>query len=170
MNEQLKTIEEAMQNCRRCKLCQTRRHVVFGEGSHEAKLMFIGEGPGEQEDHTGRPFVGPAGQLLDKMIAAIGLKREEVYIANVVKCRPPGNADPAEVYAEACLPYLRAQVRLIHPKVIVCLGRIAMRYVLKEIAPMSRVHGKIYEKKDFSMIPTYHPSALLRNPELKKAA
>ena len=164
-----KVREEAMQ-CTKCALAQTRRHVVFGEGNLQAKLMFVGEGPGATEDETGRPFVGPAGQLLDKMLAAIDLKREDVYIANIVKCRPPGNADPRPEYAEQCIGYLREQVRFIHPRVLVLLGRIAVQNLLKIQSGIGRIHGQVYERKGFLFVPTYHPSALLRNPELKRAA
>ena len=170
MYSSLREVYEAVSNCRKCALCDTRTNTVFGEGSLRAKLMFIGEGPGYQEDMQGRPFVGPAGQLLDKMIAAIGLSREEVYIANVVKCRPPGNADPRPEFAQACLPYLREQVRHIQPKVIVCLGRIAMQYVLKETAGITRMHGQVFQKKSFYIVPTFHPAALLRDESKKKLA
>lgn len=156
--------------CTKCALAQTRKHVVFGEGSFRAKVMFVGEGPGATEDETGRPFVGPAGQLLDRMLSAIDLQRQEVYIANIVKCRPPGNADPRPEYAEQCIGYLREQVRFIHPKVIVLLGRIAVQNLLKIQSGIGRIHGQIYERKGFYFVPTYHPSALLRNPELKRAA
>ena len=164
-----KVREEAMQFTK-CALAQTRRHVVFGEGNLQAKLMLVGEGPGATEDETGRPFVGPAGQLLDKMLAAIDLKREDVYIANIVKCRPPGNADPRPEYAEQCIGYLREQVRFIHPRVLVLLGRIAVQNLLKIQSGIGRIHGQVYERKGFLFVPTYHPSALLRNPELKRAA
>ena len=164
-----KVREEAMQSTK-CALAQTRRHVVFGEGNLQAKLMLVGEGPGATEDETGRPFVGPAGQLLDKMLAAIDLKREDVYIANIVKCRPPGNADPRPEYAEQCIGYLREQVRFIHPRVLVLLGRIAVQNLLKIQSGIGRIHGQVYERKGFLFVPTYHPSALLRNPELKRAA
>lgn len=170
MYDSLKQVYHEVYNCQKCDLCKTRTNTVFGEGNLQADLMFIGEGPGAREDEQGRPFVGPAGQLLDKMIEAIGLKRSDVYIANVVKCRPPHNADPKPEYAEACIPYLREQVRFIRPKVIVCLGRIAMQYILKEPLGITRVHGKVYRKKSFCIVPTFHPSALLRNEELKRPA
>jgi uracil-DNA glycosylase family 4 len=170
MYKSLKEVYRDVYNCEKCELVKTRTNVVFGEGSLRAKLMFIGEGPGAKEDELARPFVGPAGQLLDKMIEAIGLKREEVYIANVVKCRPAFNSDPKPEYANACLPYLREQVRFIRPKVIVCLGRIAMQYILKEPLGITRVHGKVYDKKGFYIVPTFHPSALLRNEDLKQPA
>lgn len=170
MYRNFREVYEATQNCQACALAQTRKNVVFGEGSAKSGLMFIGEGPGEWEDKTGRPFVGPAGQLLDKMIAAIDLKREDVYIANIVKCRPPYNADPRPEYAQACMGYLREQVRYVRPKVIVLLGRIACQNLLGEKQGITRLHGQIFRRKSFVLIPTYHPSALLRNPDLKRAA
>ena len=170
MYESLGQVREEALCCRKCALADTRKHVVFGEGDLHAKLMFIGEGPGATEDETGRPFVGPAGQLLDKMLAAIDLRRDQVYIANIVKCRPPGNADPRPEYAEQCIGYLREQVRFIHPKVIVLLGRIAVQNLLKIQSGIGRIHGQVFERKGFLFVPTYHPSALLRAPELKRAA
>ena len=170
MYESLEKVRKEAMQCTKCALAQTRRHVVFGEGNLQAKLMFVGEGPGATEDETGRPFVGPAGQLLDKMLAAIDLKREDVYIANIVKCRPPGNADPRPEYAEQCIGDLREQVRFIHPRVLVLLGRIAVQNLLKIQSGIGRIHGQVYERKGFLFVPTYHPSALLRNPELKRAA
>lgn len=166
----LREVRDIAEQCHDCKYAKTRKNVVFGEGSLKSPVMFIGEGPGGVEDETGRPFVGPAGQLLDKMLAAIGLDRRMVYIANIVKCRPPGNREPESECAEACIKYLREQVRFIHPKVIVCLGRTAMTYVLHEKIGVTKVHGTIYEKKGFILIPTFHPSALLRNEELKRPA
>jgi len=170
MYQNFREVYEAAQNCQACALAKTRRNVVFGEGSAKSGVMFIGEGPGEQEDRTGRPFVGPAGQLLDKMIAAIDLKREDVYIANIVKCRPPYNAEPKPEYAQACMGYLREQVRYVHPKVIVLLGRIACQNLLGEKQGITRLHGQVFRRKGFALIPTYHPSALLRNPDLKRDA
>lgn len=160
----------AVRGCRRCPLCQYRTNVVPGEGNRNASLMFIGEGPGRDEDLSGRPFVGAAGQLLDKMIAAIGIKREDVYIANIVKCRPPGNRVPKEEEAKACIPYLRRQVYLIRPKVIVCLGATALRYVIDPEARITRVRGQWVERKGYWLIPTYHPAALLRDPAKKYEA
>jgi len=171
MYESLLAVKKETLVCEKCELSNTRKNVVFGEGSLHAKLMLIGEGPGRVEDETGRPFVGPAGELLSKMIAAIDLKREEVYIANVVKCRPPENADPLPRYAQACLPWLREQVRFIRPKVIGCLGRIAATYVLKQEKPViSRIHGQVYREKGFCIVPTFHPAALLRDASLKRLA
>lgn len=156
--------------CRACALCERRTHVVFGEGSLKADVMFIGEGPGREEDLQGRPFVGPAGQLLDKMLAAIGVERGDVYIANIVKCRPPQNRVPTDEEAQTCLPYLRAQVGLIKPKIIVCLGATAARYVYDPNVRITRERGIWKEKKGVWMLPTYHPAALLRDPEKKREA
>lgn len=170
MYHSLKEVWQEAKVCTACELCKTRTNVVFGEGSLSATVMFIGEGPGATEDATGRPFVGNAGKLLDKMLAAIDLSREEVYIANIVKCRPPGNADPKPEYAEACIKYLREQVRFIRPRVIVLLGRIAVQNFLKMKDSIGNIHGQVYNRKGYLFIPTYHPSALLRNPGLKKEA
>lgn len=170
MYRSFREVYEAAQACQACALAKTRKSVVFGEGSAKSGLMLIGEGPGEREDCTGRPFVGPAGQLLDKMIAAIGLARQDVYLANIVKCRPPYNADPRPEYAQACIGYLREQVRYIRPRVIVLLGRIACQNLLGEKRGITRLHGQVFWRKGFALIPTYHPSALLRNPQLKRDA
>jgi DNA polymerase len=156
--------------CTRCGLCQTRTHTVFGEGNPHARLMFVGEGPGRDEDLLGRPFVGAAGQLLDKMMASIGFDRNTVYIANILKCRPPGNRDPEPDEAAACIGYLRSQVALIQPKIIVCLGRIAARHILGADIRITRDRGVWREVKGFWIMPTYHPAALLRNEALKKDA
>ena len=168
--DSLKAVYLEVMECEKCELCRTRRNVVFGEGDLNAKLMFIGEGPGEVEDETGRPFVGPAGQLLDKMIEAIGLKREQVYICNIVKCRPPHNATPIQPWVDACIGYVREQVRFIHPKIIVCLGKTAITHVLHESMGVTRIHGTVYDRKGFKIIPTFHPSALLRNEDYKRPA
>ncbi len=156
--------------CEKCGLCKTRKNTVFGEGNIHTRLMFIGEGPGRDEDELGRPFVGRAGQLLDKMLKSIELTRNDVYIANVLKCRPPGNRDPEPPEAAACIGYLRAQVALIKPKIIVCLGRISAKYILNTDVRITRDRGKWHEVKGFFIMPTYHPAALLRNELLKKDA
>ena len=156
-------LEQALQGCTRCGLCQRRQHVVMGEGNVQAEVMFIGEGPGQVEDETGRPFVGPAGQLLDRMLEAIGLDRSQVYIANIVKCRPPGNRQPSDEEAEACIPYLREQFKLIRPKIIVCLGRTAAMHVIKKDIRITRERGIWVQKAGVWILPTYHPSALLRD-------
>lgn len=156
--------------CKRCNLCTKRKNVVFGEGNEKAKIMFVGEGPGEDEDNTGRPFVGKAGQLLTKMIEAIGLRREDVYIANIVKCRPPNNRVPFEDEAESCLPFLRNQVAIIRPRIIVCLGATSAKYIINRSVRITRDRGVWHEKGGFLIIPTYHPSALLRDPDKKRDA
>ena len=155
---------EACMNCQKCALAETRHNVVFGEGPRDAEVMFIGEGPGEQEDLTGRPFVGRAGKLLDDMLAMIDLDRSRVFIGNMVKCRPPQNRDPLNIEQEACIGYLRNQVALIRPKIIVCLGRIAAMKLIKEDFKITREHGQWFEKAGVEMTAMFHPSALLRDP------
>lgn len=150
-------------HCQKCGLAETRTNVVFGEGARDAEVMFIGEGPGEQEDRTGRPFVGRAGQLLDDMLAMIDLKREKVFIGNMVKCRPPQNRDPLNIEQEACIGYLRNQVALVKPKIIVCLGRIAAKRLIDADYRITRQHGQWVERNGVWMTAIYHPSALLRD-------
>lgn len=169
MQQQWEDLHRQISTCTLCGLCEGRTHAVPGEGSPQAKLMFIGEGPGADEDAQGRPFVGAAGQLLNKMIAAMGLKREDVYIANVVKCRPPKNREPLPEEIAACLPYLRTQVKWVQPKVIVCLGRTASQAVISPDVRITRDHGVVTRRKGFVMIPTFHPAALLRDPDKKRA-
>lgn len=159
-----KELEETCQHCTRCGLCETRRHVVFGVGPKNADVMFIGEGPGQQEDLQGEPFVGSAGQLLDEMLSIIDLSRENCYIGNIVKCRPPRNRDPLQVEQDACIDYLRNQVALIQPKIIVCLGRIAAMRLITPDFRITREHGQWTEKNGIWMSALYHPSALLRDP------
>lgn len=154
-------------SCTRCRLAETRRNVVFGEGDCHARLMFVGEGPGADEDATGRPFVGEAGQLLDKMIAAMQFRREEVYIANVVKCRPPGNRVPADDEAAECLGYLRKQIELVRPEVIVLLGATALRFLLQKDG-IRRSRGVWHEYRGIPVMPTYHPAYLLRQATAKR--
>lgn len=171
MNEdKMLVLKQALLTCEKCKLCSTRNNTVLGEGNINTNIMFIGEGPGHDEDMQGRPFVGPAGQLLDKMLAAIGLDRNNSYIANVVKCRPPQNRVPEEDEAQACLPYLRKQFSIIKPKIVVCLGSTAARYVIDRNIRITRDRGNWYEKMGCSFIATFHPSALLRDPLKKKDA
>ena len=150
-------------NCTRCALCDTRHNVVFGVGRENADILLIGEGPGEQEDLKGEPFVGAAGKLLDDMLSIIDLDRTNCYIANIVKCRPPHNRDPLETEQDACIPYLRNQVALIRPKIIVCLGRIAAKRVIREDFRITREHGTWTEKNGVWVTAIYHPSALLRD-------
>jgi len=150
--------------CRGCGLCETRQNVVFGTGSTEAQILLIGEGPGAHEDEQGVPFVGAAGQLLDDMLEIIGLDRTKVYIANVVKCRPPGNRDPQRSEQDACIGYLRRQTALLRPKIIVCLGRIAAQAVIREDFRITKEHGQWISRGGAQMTATYHPAALLRDP------
>ena len=149
--------------CRGCGLCETRTNVVFGVGPMDADVMLIGEGPGEQEDLKGEPFVGPAGKLLDDMMSIIDLNRQNSYIANIVKCRPPGNRDPKEDEQNACIDYLRNQVALIQPKIIVCLGRIAAMKIIRSDFRITREHGTWIQRHGIWMTAIYHPSALLRD-------
>jgi DNA polymerase len=156
-------LEEKCLTCTRCGLCKTRNNVVFGIGPKDADIMFVGEGPGEQEDLKGEPFVGAAGKLLDDMLSIIDLDRNNCYIANIVKCRPPRNRDPQEDEQDACIDYLRNQVALIRPKVIVCLGRIAAKRLINQDYRITREHGTWYCKNGVWMTAIYHPSALLRD-------
>ena len=157
-------------DCRRCRLCQGRTHVVFGVGNPGARVVFIGEAPGADEDRLGEPFVGRAGQLLNEMLRAIRLRREDVYIANVLKCRPPGNRDPQDDEAAACLPFLRRQIELIAPRVIVTLGRVAARHLLGTTAPISAYRGRWTTWQGTPVLPTFHPAYLLRSPAAKAQA
>jgi uracil-DNA glycosylase len=156
-------------DCPRCKLCGLgRRQIVFGVGHARARLMFVGEGPGEEEDKQGEPFVGRAGQLLTKIIEAIGLTRDQVYIANVIKCRPPGNRNPEPDEVAACEPFLFRQVDVIKPMVIVPLGKFAAQSLLKTTDPITRLRGRVFQYRGASLIPTFHPAYLLRNPSAKR--
>jgi len=158
-------LEVACNNCKKCELHETRHNVVFGVGNNSAEVLFVGEGPGEQEDLTGQPFVGRAGKLLDDMLKLIGLDRNKnIYIANIVKCRPPNNRDPKNTEREACLDWLRAQYRHIKPKIVVCLGRIAANELIDKDFKITRDHGKWYDKEGTKFMAIYHPSALLRDP------
>lgn len=157
--------------CEKCNLCKTRTNVVFGVGNKEAEVLFIGEGPGQNEDLQGEPFVGRGGQLLDKMLTAIDLDRKKnIYIANIVKCRPPKNRDPLPEEQEQCIDWLKNQVHLIRPKIIVCLGRIAAMKIIKSDIKITKEHGIFFEKNGVSMVATLHPAALLRNPRQKPEA
>ena len=157
-------LQQACSNCTRCGLCETRRNVVFGVGSESADIMFVGEGPGEQEDLQGEPFVGPAGKLLDDMLSIIDLdRRSNCYIANIVKCRPPRNRDPMETEQDACIGFLKNQIALVRPKILVCLGRIAAMRLIREDYRITREHGQWVQKEGIWMTAIYHPSALLRD-------
>ena len=161
-------LEYATKNCRKCPLCSGRKNVVVDRGSRSAKIMFIGEGPGAQEDIRGKPFVGPAGQLLDKILASVGFSEENAYIANIVKCRPPGNRDPLPEEQEACINYLRHQLLLVKPRIIVCLGRIAAQRIISPDFKITSQHGTWIERKGYSITAAYHPSALLRDVSKKR--
>ena len=159
------TLEQACLSCQKCALADTRHNVVFGVGSRDAEVMFIGEGPGENEDLQGEPFVGRGGKLLDDMLELIDLSRQtNVYIANIVKCRPPHNRDPLNTEQDACIGYLRNQVALIRPKIIVCLGRIAAMRLIKPDYKITKEHGQWVEKAGIWMTALYHPAAILRDP------
>lgn len=154
--------------CTKCPLCETRTNVVFGEGNPQSEVMFIGEGPGEQEDLQGKPFVGRSGKLLDSMLENIGLSRtKNIYIANIVKCRPPKNRDPLPEEQELCINWLRNQTALLKPKIIVAVGRIAAQKIIDSNIKITKDHGKFYKKKKILMMPTIHPAAILRNPNQK---
>lgn len=170
MNTSWPSLTQEVFSCEKCRLSQTRHSVVLGEGDLRAALMFVGEGPGQQEDNTGRPFVGAAGQLLDKMLAAIELTREQVYICNIVKCRPPNNRVPEPDERAACMDYLRAQVALVKPKVIVCLGSTPTRALLGEDMRITRDRGVWQLKRGVWFMPTFHPAALLRDESKKRPA
>ena len=157
-------LEQSCLSCTGCGLCETRHNVVFGVGRRDTDVLFVGEGPGEQEDLQGEPFVGPAGKLLDDMLSILDLDRNaNCYIANIVKCRPPRNRDPLETEQEACIGYLRNQVALIQPKIIVCLGRIAAKKLIDPDFRITRQHGQWFRRGEFWMMATFHPSALLRD-------
>lgn len=167
MYDNWEQLEESINNCKKCRLCQNRNNIVFGEGNKSAKLMFIGEGPGADEDIQGRPFVGKAGKLMNMAFEAVGIKREEVYITNIVKCRPPSNRNPENDEAMSCLNYLRNQVILIKPEIIVLLGSVALKNILGQEYGITASRGKWIEKKGIFYMPTWHPAALLRD-ETKK--
>lgn len=167
--ESLEAIREDIGDCRRCKLCRSRNRIVYGAGSSRARLMFIGEGPGQDEDRSGEPFVGAAGQLLTRIIAAIKLRREEVYITNVVKCRPPENRLPEPDEIATCSQFLRRQIAAIRPVLICLLGGCAAQSLLNTTEPISRLRGRFFEFQGSRVLPTYHPAYLLRNPEKKRA-
>ena len=164
----LEEIREELGDCKRCKLHRTRRTIVFGEGNKRAKLMFVGEGPGYDEDVQGRPFVGKAGQLLTKIIQSIHLEREEVYIANIIKCRPPQNRNPEPDEIGSCSPFLMKQIQAIQPKIICALGTFAAQTLLQTDAKISSLRGRTFALQGINVLPTYHPAFLLRNPDKKR--
>ncbi len=169
--EQKSTLEELRITALACERCSLRagcKQVVFGEGNLKARLMLVGEGPGGDEDRQGKPFIGRAGQLLDKILKAANIKREDIYITNVVKCRPPANRLPVQPEIEACRPYLAEQIKLIDPEMIVCLGALAMRTLIDKKASITRIRGQWFEKEGCRITATFHPAALLRDPNKKK--
>lgn len=166
----LDEVRRTLGDCRRCKLCSGRKNLVFGVGNPKARLVFVGEGPGAEEDNQGIPFVGAAGQLLTKMIAAMGYGRDEVYVCNVVKCRPPGNRNPEPDEIEACQPFLEAQLNAIRPSVIIALGKFAAQTLLRTDTPITRLRGQWREYVGIPLMPTFHPAYLLRSPAEKKSA
>lgn len=170
MADRWEELEKRCQNCRECSLCETRTNVVFGDGSRTAEILFVGEGPGAHEDEQGVPFVGKAGQLLDDMLAIIGLDRTMVYIANIVKCRPPQNRDPKPEETACCIGYLSRQLEIIKPKIIVCLGRVAATILIDKGFKVTRQHGEWFNKDGVWYMGTFHPAALLRNPHNKPDA
>ena len=167
-----KSLQKDVFSCHLCPLSKTRTNIVFGEGNTNADILFVGEGPGEMEDKTGRPFVGRSGELLTKMIEnVLDIKREDVYIANIVKCRPPNNRAPTIEEAHTCMPYLLKQIKLINPKIIVALGKTAYQYLTNDFhTPISKARGKVYDIMGHKLVATFHPSYLLRNPSQKYLA
>ncbi len=159
---------EECSKCEKCELHQTRTNCVFGSGSRDSDVLFVGEAPGEKEDLSGVPFVGAAGKLLDKYLYAVGIARERVYIANILKCRPPKNRDPKPEEENACIDYLRAQVKLLNPKVIICLGRISAMRLIKPDFKITREHGQWFTRGKYLITAVYHPAALLRDPRKKE--
>ncbi|HEU0264543.1 MAG TPA: uracil-DNA glycosylase [Geobacterales bacterium] len=166
--ESLDRVRSELGECHRCQLGDKRTHLVFGNGNPEARVVFVGEAPGRDEDLQGEPFVGEAGQLLTRIIGAMGLKRSDVYICNVLKCRPPGNRNPEPLEIEACEPFLLRQIRAINPAVVIALGTFAAQTLLKSREPISRLRGKLHDYHGIPLMPTFHPAFLLRNPERKR--
>jgi uracil-DNA glycosylase family 4 len=163
----LEELRDVLGDCTRCQLSQNRRKVVFGYGNPQARLMFVGEAPGRAEDDQGLPFVGPAGKLLDDLLSGIGMSRADVYITNVVKCRPPGNRDPLPMETETCKPFLQEQIRLIGPDVVCQLGRIAANIMMKRTIQISRIHGQKFIGPGYFNVPVFHPAAALRTPSTR---
>jgi uracil-DNA glycosylase family 4 len=167
-SETLKEIRTDLGDCRRCRLSKGRKHIVFGTGDPHARLMFVGEGPGYEEDQSGEPFVGAAGRLLTRIIDAIHLSREQVYICNIIKCRPPGNRNPMTDEIETCYPFLKRQIASVKPDIICALGTFAAQTLLETGSPISKLRGCFHEFAEIKVLPTYHPAYLLRNPERKR--
>lgn len=163
MSDTWEALKNECMQCRRCALAETRHSVVFGDGAETAEILLVGEGPGQHEDEQGIPFVGKAGQLLDDMLEMIGLDRTKVYVANIVKCRPPQNRDPLNTEQEACMGWLRRQTALLRPRIVVCLGRIAAKVIIKEDFKITSEHGQWFERNGVQMTAIYHPAALLRD-------
>lgn len=170
MRPEMQDLFNTCSGCEKCELSKTRTNLVFGVGDDTSRVMFIGEGPGEKEDLQGEPFVGRAGQLLDRMLEAVGLSRSQIYIANIVKCRPPKNRDPLPEEKDACIGWLFEQIRIVDPQIIVCLGRIAAAIIIDENIRISKEHGQLVEKNGRLMMAMLHPAAVLRNPNLKPEA
>lgn len=164
---EFKALREEIGDCKRCKLCKGRTHIVFGEGDPEAEIMFIGEGPGKDEDIQGRPFVGEAGQVLTNLIVKLGLKREDVYIGNIVKCRPPNNRTPEDDEITTCVVFIKRQIEIIQPKVIITLGNVATQTLLEIKTPITRIRGHFQDYEGIPVMPTFHPAYLLRNRQDK---
>ncbi|MCL5267619.1 MAG: uracil-DNA glycosylase [Bacteroidetes bacterium] len=169
-SDSLGTLDSRISGCKKCQLGTTRKNFVFGVGNPNSKLVLIGEAPGADEDEQGEPFVGRAGQLLNKILAAVQLRREDVYICNIIKCRPPNNRDPLPDEVEACEPFLKKQLEIIRPKLILCLGRIAGQTLLKTNVTLTEMRNNIYEYQGIKVMVTFHPAALLRNPNWKRPA
>lgn len=167
MNDSWDKLRAECESCQACSLCETRTNCVFGEGNRHAKLLFVGEAPGDNEDKTGKPFIGRAGKLLDEFLEAVGLSRDEVYIANILKCRPPKNRDPLPSEEAACMDFLRRQIALIEPQMIVCLGRISAMKLIKPDFKITKEHGTLFEHDGVLMSAVYHPALLLRDPRKK---
>jgi len=173
-DKKLRKIKEEVLNCKKCSLYKTRICPVIGEGNHQAKIIFVGEAPGAQEDKTGRPFCGAAGKILDEVLESIGINRKEIYICNILKCRPPANRNPQKEEIESCVPYLERQIDIIKPKVICTLGNYSTAYIMEkyglknEIQGISKIRAKVFKIKDIKIIPLYHPAVATYNPNMKE--
>jgi len=161
-------LEQSCRDCTGCELYKTKKNTVFGTGNRDADVLFVGEAPGQKEDESGIPFVGAAGKLLDQYLGAVGIDREQVYIANILKCRPPNNRDPLPSEEDACIGFLREQLKLINPKIIICLGRISAMKLIKPDFKITAEHGKFFRKGEYVITAVYHPAALLRDPRKKE--